>query len=147
MKPGVVVSSKLVEGWSILIVDDIPDNLMVAKTALKFHGAAVSTASNGEDGLYMLEAMNPTAVLVDIRMPKMDGWALFRAIRENPAIANTPIIAITAYAMDSDRDEILNAGFDGYLSKPFDMFTFVQDVECLVRQALEKRQKSEDVSV
>ncbi len=128
----------VLKGWVLLIVDDAPDNLMVAKTALQFHGAEVHTAVNGEDGLELLKKLQPTAILLDIRMPKMDGWAMYQSVRENPTTARTPVIAITAYAMESDRDEILNAGFDGYIAKPFDLFTFLQDIERFVTQAKAK---------
>lgn len=133
-----------IKGWTILIVDDTPDNVTVIKTALKFHGAEVYTAHNGETGLEILQTLRPTVILLDIRMPKMDGWAMFKSIRENPEIAHTPIIAITAYAMESDKEKILSEGFDGYISKPFDIFTFVQDLEAFVAKAIEKRHSSED---
>lgn len=136
-----------IKGWVILIIDDMPDNLKVAKTALKFHGAEVFTAIDGESGLELLKTIQPNVILLDIRMPKMDGWAVFRSIRENPVTAPVPVIAITAYAMDSDKDEVLQAGFNGYISKPFDIFTFVQEVERLTLLALKNRDQSEDKSV
>ena len=146
MKHQPAKASKIAADWVVLIVDDTQDNLAVARTALQFHGAEVHTASNGEDGLERLNTMKPTVILLDIRMPKMDGWAMFKSVRENPEIADIPIIAITAYAMESDRDEILQAGFDGYIAKPFDMFTFVDEIARLIHQALQKRQKSGDAA-
>lgn len=138
--------SEIVSNWTVLIVDDTPDNLIVAKTALKFHGAQVYTATNGEEGLELLKTLRPSVILLDIRMPQMNGWAMFKSIREIPEFVHIPIIAITAFAMDSDEDKILKAGFDGYISKPFDMFTFVSEVVRFVTQSIEKQQKSEGAS-
>lgn len=114
--------------WVVLLIDDMPDNLVVAQLALKYHGAQVYTAANGQDGLDLLEQIRPTVILLDIRMPTMDGWTMFEILRSNPATSDIPVIAVTAYAMDSDRERILNTGFDGYLSKPFDVVTFVADI-------------------
>lgn len=123
-----------IKNWIILLVDDTPDNITVVQTALKFHGAEVYTATNGEEGLAMLETIQPTVILLDIRMPKMDGWSMFKSIRENPVMAHIPIIAVTAYAMDSDKDDILDGGFDGYISKPFDILNLVQEVQAVVHK-------------
>lgn len=114
--------------WVVLLIDDMPDNLVVAQLALKYHGAQVYTAANGQDGLDLLEQIRPTVILLDIRMPTMDGWTMFEILRGNPETRDIPVIAVTAYAMDTDRDRILDAGFDGYLSKPFNVVTFVADI-------------------
>jgi len=125
--------------WIILIVDDTLDNLIVAKTVLKFHGATVYTAMNGEEGLSLLQEITPNVILLDIRMPTMDGWTMYRRLRENPATRHIPIIAVTAYAMLSDREEILAAGFDGYISKPFDITQFVTDIEEVINRTAQQR--------
>lgn len=138
--------TEVVSKWTVLIVDDTPDNLVVATTALKFHGAQVHTATNGEEGLELLKTLRPSVILLDIRMPQMNGWAMFKSIREIPELIHIPVIAITAFAMDSDEDKILNAGFDGYISKPFDMFTFVGEVVRFVNQSVQKQQNSESAS-
>lgn len=131
--------------WVVLIIDDTPDNLALAKAALEFHGAQVYTATNGEEGLAQLKTLRPSVILLDIRMPKMDGWAMFKSLRENREIAHIPVIAITAYAMDSDREDILRGGFDGYISKPFNIFSFVDEINQVVSQhATQKQQAPED---
>lgn len=132
--------------WVILIVDDTPDNVIVAKTALEFHGATVHMANNGEEGLGILKDLRPTVILLDIRMPKMNGWAMFKSIRENPEMNATPVIAITAYSMEEDRKQILEAGFDGYISKPFDVFNFAQNIQTLTIDAIERRQGSQETT-
>jgi two-component system, cell cycle response regulator DivK len=118
--------------WVILLVDDNPDNIIVAKSAFKYYGAQVHTATNGEECLAKLEQLTPTVLLLDLRMPKLDGWATLRRIRQNPGFDRIPVIALTAYAMDGDRERVLEAGFDGYISKPFDVFTLATQVQILV---------------
>lgn len=122
--------------WTILIVDDTPDNLAVARAALNYFGVQVHTASSGEEGLALARQLKPTLILLDIKMPKLSGWDVLRAIREDQALSHTLVIAITAYAMDDDREAALAAGFDGYISKPFDLFTFVAEVERIALQCM-----------
>jgi CheY-like chemotaxis protein len=137
---------KPLAGWKIVIVDDTPDNLSVAEMALRFNGAEVMTAGDGEAGMVLLKSVVPTVILLDIRMPKMDGWTMFRALKANPETAQVPVIAVTAYAMDSDREEILAAGFDGYISKPFDIFTLVGTIRDFVAAAQARQTPVEDVT-
>ncbi len=146
MKPKRTGILKIASSWVVLVVDDMPDNLAVAKTALQFHGAQVYTATDGEEGLKLLQSVQPTVILLDIRMPKMDGWAMFKSVREDPKLAHIPIIAITAYAMDSDKDEILKAGFNGYIAKPFDVFSFIEEIGSVISQSTQQHEKSEDTS-
>lgn len=117
---------------TILVVDDAPDNIVIARTALNFYGAHVYTATNGEEGIRLLQEILPTLILLDIRMPTMDGWTMFRKIRENPSLTAIPVIAVTAFAMDGDRDRILETGFNGYISKPFNLKTFVLEIETIL---------------
>ena len=114
--------------WRILVVDDTPDNLGVAKATLQFHGIDVQVATSGEEGLRMLQDFSPAALLLDIRMPTMDGWAVLKSIRANPATAHIAIIAITAYAMMGDEEAILAGGFDGYIPKPIDVLKFADQI-------------------
>ncbi|MDW8300471.1 MAG: response regulator [Anaerolineae bacterium] len=124
--------------WTILIVDDTPDNLAVARAALNHFGVQVHTASSGEEGLNLARQLKPTLILLDIKMPKLSGWDVLRAIRQDDSLAHTLVIAITAYAMDTDREEALAAGFDGYISKPFDLFTFVAEVERIALECMSR---------
>ncbi|NJL58220.1 response regulator [bacterium] len=117
-----------VKDWVVLLVDDTPDNLIVAETTLNYHGAAVYTASSGSEALRLLNDIQPTVILLDIRMPGMDGWKVFENLRANPQTASIPVIAVTAYAMDRDRDEVLARGFDGYIAKPFDVMAFIDTI-------------------
>ena len=124
-----------IKNWVILVIDDTPDNLVVMQVVLKYHGAQVYTADSAEAGFEILKSVHPTVILLDIRMPKVNGVEMFKILKENDATAEIPIIAITAYAMDNDRDQFMGLGFDGYMAKPFDMFTFVPEVAQIVLKA------------
>ncbi len=118
--------------WIVLIVDDEPDNLTVPKEVLSFYGAQVYTAEDGAEGLKVLETVTPTFILLDLSMPKMDGWETIKRIRANPKTARVPVIALTAHAMSGDRERVQEAGFDGYIAKPFWFPTFWSEIErCL----------------
>lgn len=118
-----------VSTWTILIVEDDRDNLNVATQVLNFQGAEVHVAENGVAGLKVLEEITPTIVLMDISMPQMDGWEMLRHMREDPKTADLPVIAVTAHAMEGDRERVLAAGFDGYIRKPFDVLTFLDTIK------------------
>lgn len=105
--------------WFVVLVDDDPDNLTPLSRVLQAAGAEVRMARNGIDGLAAIEDRLPTLVLLDLSMPMMDGWEALRRIRANPRTSDLIVIAITAHAMTLDRIRALNAGFDGYLTKPF----------------------------
>jgi CheY-like chemotaxis protein len=118
--------------WVALIVDDEPHNVGVAQKVLTFGGATVHTARNGAEGLVMLEQVQPTFILLDLSMPEMDGWEMFRRVRANTSMASIPIIALTAHAMSGDKERVFETGFDGYIAKPFRINSFVAEIQkCL----------------
>src|SRR5690349_13826132 len=117
-----------VANWTVLIVDDEPDNLSVVTKILSYYGAKVFTALDGYDGLEVLSDLKPTVVLLDLAMPHMDGWEMLRQLRANPDTASTRVIALTAHAMRGDREKVLRAGFDAYIAKPFRLESFMQDL-------------------
>lgn len=118
--------------WIVLIVDDEPDNVGVAQKILAFNGASVHIARNGIEGLALLETLNPTFILLDLSMPEMDGWEMFRQLRANEAFRAIPVIALTAHAMAGDKEKVLSAGFNGYISKPFRIVSFLEEIQqCL----------------
>jgi PAS domain S-box-containing protein len=104
----------------ILIVDDNPANLKVARLALQSEDFLVRTAGDAEEALRILPELRPRLILMDIQLPGMDGLELTRRLKSDPATRHIVIIAVTAYAMKGDRERILAAGCDGYLSKPID---------------------------
>ena len=104
----------------VLIVDDMVDNLVLVSLDLQQQGYRVVTASNGEEAVRVASLSFPDIILMDIGMPELDGLGATRKIRENEALRNIPVIAITAFNTDGFRRAAHDAGFDGYLVKPFD---------------------------
>lgn len=127
--------------WNILIVDDEPDNLEVIAQSLHFFGATVKTARDGLLGLQVLESCETNFVLLDLSMPNMDGWQMRAKIKENPKTGHLPVIALTAHAMAGDKERAMEAGFDGYLTKPVNVPTLVQDVKKFLVDFLGKQKQ------
>ena len=122
------LASGEVSNWTVLIVDDEPDNLAVAEKVLTFGGATVHTARHGKEGLTLLANVVPSFILLDLSMPEMDGWEMFEAVRANEDTSRIPVIALTAHAMAGDRERVMQAGFDGYIAKPFRLSTFLSEI-------------------
>ena len=102
----------------ILLVEDYPPNRQMAKTMLEKMGCQVETAQNGEEALERLEQADYDAVLMDCQMPEMDGFQTTAEIRKREKGRHTPIIAMTAHVLSGDRERCMQAGMDGYVSKP-----------------------------
>lgn len=103
----------------ILLVEDHTDTLDVLKNELTFLGYDTAIAKNGIEAVSLSESENPDLIIMDIMLPKMNGFEATAQIRHNPKTKSIPILAATAKAMPGDREKCLNAGFDGYLAKPF----------------------------
>jgi two-component system cell cycle response regulator DivK len=116
---------------TILLIEDNEQNRYLLTFLLERHGYAVVPAFDGSSGIEMANTMEPEpiAILLDIQLPQIDGYAVARALRESPAQKHTPIIAVTSYAMSGDRERALAAGCNGYIEKPIDPDTFVSEVE------------------
>ncbi|MBX3624973.1 MAG: response regulator [Rhizobacter sp.] len=117
----------------VLIVDDNPVNLELASMVLRSAGLQVCTADGAEAALRTLAHTRPDLVLLDIQMPHVDGLALLGQLRADPATADLVVVAFTAYAMKGDRERLLAAGCDGYISKPIDVASFAEQVRALLR--------------
>lgn len=117
-----------VSTWTVLVVDDEPDSIELVEDMLTFHGATVHGALDGKAALRMLETLRPTFIIADLSMPVMDGWFLLKNIRRTPELVEIPVLALTAHAMEGDKELVLAAGFDGYLSKPVNINTFIDDI-------------------
>ncbi len=115
------VLSRLRGGY-ILLVEDNEINQLVASEILKGLGLVVMVASSGEQALELVQQWNFNAVLMDIQMPGMDGYEATARIRDvvNPAISNLPVIALTAHALDGDREKTQAAGLNDHITKPID---------------------------
>ena len=126
----VSMTSKLnLSKWNILVVDDDAPSISLIEAVFKPHKAHIYSAASGNEALEKLKNMPcPKLILCDIQMYPMDGYILRDRIRETPSFIHTPIIAVTAQALNGDRERILAAGFDGYISKPYHVATFVYDI-------------------
>jgi CheY-like chemotaxis protein len=121
--------------WSILVVEDEPDNAEVAQAALRLYGAQSHLATNGLEGLKLVDAgLQPDLILLDLSMPQMDGWEMHRRLREDPRTRSTVIVALSAHAMTGDKERVIAAGFDGYLSKPISIITLLQDLRATLEE-------------
>lgn len=114
--------------WRIMLVDDEPDNLEVVAETLEFRGAVVKTAENGKEALDVLENFEPNLILTDLSMPVMNGWEMRARIKSQPNMSSIPILAISAHAISGDSERALEAGFDGYMTKPVKINTLVDDI-------------------
>jgi two-component system, cell cycle response regulator DivK len=123
----------MAERWQVLIVEDDPNSTDVVEDALRFFcNAEVRCAINGREALDVLTDYHPTVIVMDLSMPEMDGWQALDAIRHNPDTANLPVIAITAYHSTKVEMDAERAGFNGYIRKPIDVFSFGQRVEKMI---------------
>lgn len=107
-------------GELMLVVDDNPTNLKLIRILLAEEGYQVRTAADAEEALRVLETFRPRMILMDLQLPGMDGLALTRKLKADPATKDILILAISAYAMKGDEQRIFAAGCDGYVTKPID---------------------------
>lgn len=121
-------------GEILLVVDDHPTNLKLLRVALTAEGYDVRTAMNAEEALAILAEVRPELILMDLQLPGMDGLQLTRNLKDDPAFASIPVLAITSYAMKGDRDRAMAAGCDAYITKPVD----TRALPSIVSELLEK---------
>ena len=113
----------------VLIAEDNLVNRELLRELLELRGLAVIEACDGQEALDLMAQSKPDLVLLDIGMPKLDGFAVIHKMRENPATAKLPVLAITAYAMQGDKEKILAAGFNGYLAKPINAHLLGEELD------------------
>src|SRR5947209_4372073 len=112
----------------VLIVDDNEKNVKLARDILRFAGFRTLEAASGGDGISAAAEHLPDVILMDIRLPDMDGTAAVRILKDEPRTARIPVVALTSFAMKGDRERFLAEGFDGYLEKPISVKEFPQQV-------------------
>jgi len=120
----------------ILLIEDNPDNLELMSYLLGAYGHSVATAEDGESGIEAACKVKPDLVACDIHLPGVDGYAVARALKLVPELAGTPVVAVTALAMVGDRERILSAGFDGYITKPIDPELVVSEIDSFLPRHL-----------
>jgi len=121
----------------ILIVEDNPQSMELIEMILRTEGYILLQAIDGEEALDVAMRERPDLIIMDIKIPKMSGLEVTRKLRETPALRHTLIIGVTAYAMKGDRERIIRAGCDAYLSKPIN----TRELPRMVAQMLSQRQK------
>ena len=119
---------------TVLIVEDNDKNRKLVRDVLSFKGYEILEAETGEDGVRLALERRPQLILMDIQLPGIDGIEAFRRIRADENTRDIPIVAVTASAMDRDRQQIVAAGFDGYQSKPLNVKEFMAAVEAILRR-------------
>ncbi len=118
----------------ILIVEDNEKNRKLVRDVLTFTGYRLAEAETGEDGVRLAKELRPDLILMDIQLPGINGITALGQIRDDPAIGQTPVIAVTASAMTHDRQKIMAAGFNGYQSKPINVKDFLAAVRAMLDQ-------------
>src|SRR3954470_7484932 len=121
-----------IRNMRILVVEDEPDLLRSIAQALREEGYAVDTAANGEDGLFSAESADYDAVVLDVMMPKMDGWEMLSRLRKTK---KTPVLMLTARDQSRDRVRGLDTGADDYVVKPFDLAELFARLRALIRRS------------
>lgn len=113
----------------ILVIEDHPENLELMTYLLEAYGHQVIPAGAGTEGIEAARRERPDLIVCDIQLPDIDGLQVARHLRSSPELRGIPLVAVTAYAMVGDRERIMAAGFDSYLTKPIDVETFVKQLE------------------
>ena len=113
----------------VLVVEDDPDSLELMTYLFRAFGHQAMGAGSGTVALRLAAETPPDLIICDLRLPGMDGFELLGRFKENPSLQAVPVVAVTAYAMPGDKERVLGAGFDGYVSKPIDPQTFVHMAE------------------
>lgn len=116
----------------ILYVEDNDDNIYVVKNRFTRAGFTVLVATDGEQGVAMAAAELPDLILMDMRLPVLDGWEATRRIKAQPETRHIPIIALTAHAMSGDREKALAAGCDDFDTKPVELPRLLEKVRALL---------------
>lgn len=119
----------------ILVIEDNPTNLQLMVYLLQAFGHIPLEAVDGETGLDFIRRESPDLILCDIHLPGLDGFGVARQLKSHSAFNTIPLVAVTALAMVGDRDRILSAGFDGYITKPITPETFIGQVEAFLPSA------------
>jgi CheY-like chemotaxis protein len=126
----------------LLIIEDNLMNLELAADLLEANGFIVYSARTAEEGLRMARELLPDLVLMDFGLPGLDGLSATRQLKADPATRHLTVVGLTACAMKGDEAAALNAGCDGYLTKPIDTRTFIATVKYFVASVNLRRQKT-----
>ena len=116
----------------VLLVEDNEDNAAIYKAVLEFSGYEVVHARDGLEAVHFARKCVPSLILMDISLPKVDGWEATAAIKQNPRLQHIPVIALTAHAFEADRVRARQMGFTGYMVKPVEPRRVLLEVRLLI---------------
>ena len=116
-------------GGRILVIEDNLINLELITYLLKSFSYTVLSATNGDEGIDLAHSQRVDLIICDVHLPGMDGYQVARRLKEHPVLRNIPLVAVTALAMMGDREKVLAAGFDSYISKPIMPEKFIKQIE------------------
>ena len=119
----------------VLVVEDDQDNREMVLKVLKYNGYGVIEAVDGQEAIEKAKTENPDLILLDLYIPKMDGYEVTRTLKGDQDLKHIPIIALTAHAMKGNREEALAAGCDGYIAKPINVRELPQQIEQFLRRS------------
>jgi len=125
----------------ILVVDDEEHIVMILKDSLEFSGFQVVTAYNGQEALERTAEDHPDLIVLDIGMPKLDGWEVCRRLKSDEKTKHIPVIILTAYAQTSDQRKGAQLGADRFVTKPCDLTYLVEEINTLLSKASEENKK------
>jgi len=114
---------------TILVIEDQEQNIYLMKYMLESHGYRTVLAREGEEGIAAARVEAPDLILLDIQLPTMSGHQVARTLQADPDLRSIPVVAVTSYAMPGDRETVMEAGCTGYIEKPIDPDTFVDQIE------------------
>ena len=117
----------------ILVVEDNPKNLKLVRDVLTHFGYDVIEATSGGDGVRLATELSPDLILMDLQLPGIDGAEALRQIRDQGTSPEVPVIAVTAFAMNDDRQRAFDSGFTGYVEKPISIRALPQQIEDFLR--------------
>jgi len=121
-------------GEQILLVEDNVMNRRLAQFLLKSEGYIVYEATNGREALELVKAHAPDLILMDLQLPELDGFTTTQILKQDATTRDIPVVALTAYAMTGDAERALEAGCDGYITKPIDKQGFLETVASYLRR-------------
>ncbi|MBI5418676.1 MAG: response regulator [Deltaproteobacteria bacterium] len=117
----------------ILVVEDVENNRILIRDLLAYYGYTVVEAKNGSECVELAKEERPDLILMDLQMPVMDGFTAVKILKNDPGTRDIKIFGITSSAMKGDREKVMDAGFDGYISKPIDTRQLPRIVKMLLR--------------
>ncbi|MEX2550393.1 MAG: response regulator [Nitriliruptoraceae bacterium] len=132
------------ERSKVLVVDDEPDVLLLCRVNLEFEGYEVVEATDGEEAMEMVRSASPDVVLLDVMMPKMDGWQVLSAIKDDDELRDIPVVMLTAKVQDQDQIRGWSQGAADYITKPFSPLALsqvLQDVLATDPEEEERRRR------